>query len=65
MRSNMEPTPFENATEFGNNLATSLVLHKALEEFAKIEDKLSEAEKEVHAQMLAAFISSLGPPAEA
>ena len=61
----MEPTPFENATTFGNNLATCLVLHKALEEYSKIEDKLTDNEKEVHAQMLLMLLSTLGPVAEA
>jgi hypothetical protein len=61
----MEPTAFENATEFGNNLAASLVLHYALKDFAKIEDGLSDTEKEAHAQLLLMLLSNLGPIAEA
>tara|TARA_Y100000310_G_scaffold94685_1_gene92432 strand:- start:349 stop:534 length:186 start_codon:yes stop_codon:yes gene_type:complete len=61
----MEATPFEKSSTFGNNLATSLALHKALEEYSKIEDKLTDNEKEVHAQMLLALLSTLGPVAEA
>ena len=65
MRLNMETTPFENATNFGNNLATSLALHKALQEFAKVEEELTDAEKEIHSQMLLALLQAVATVGEA
>ena len=61
----MEATPFENAANFGNNLATSLALHKALKEFAKVEDELTPAERELHGQMLLALLEATAIVAEA